>query len=184
MSADLPGIVAVYNHWVEHSAASFELVPVPIEDRRDWFRDHSRGGRHRILVAEGEAGGLDGWASTSQFRPRRAYDTTVESSVYVRPGTAGRGIGTALYAELFRAVADEDIARIVAGVSLPNPASIALHRRFGFRHVGTFTSVGRKFGRYWDVAWYERPLRVDGAGPEVGDPATAAVTTSSPRPSP
>jgi len=65
-----------------------------------------------------------------------------------------------LYAALFDALASEDVHRIVAGVSLPNPASIRLHERFGFRPVGVFPGVGRKFDRYWDVAWFERPLKL------------------------
>jgi hypothetical protein len=64
-----------------------------------------------------------------------------------------------LYSALFESLSSEDIHRIVAGISQPNPASVALHLRFGFRQVGVFSSVGRKFDRYWDVAWFERPLR-------------------------
>jgi phosphinothricin acetyltransferase len=69
-------------------------------------------------------------------------------------------VGTLLYRALFELIAEEDINRIVAGVTLPNPGSVALHGRFGFRHVGTFTGNGRKFGEYWDVAWFERPLKL------------------------
>jgi phosphinothricin acetyltransferase len=78
--------------------------------------------------------------------------------VYCRPTAVGKGIGRALYQTLFASIAGEDINRIVAGVTLPNEMSIALHRRFGFTPVGTFSANGRKFGRYWDVAWFERPL--------------------------
>ena len=99
-----------------------------------------------------------GYASTSRFRQKAAYDTTVEASVYCSPGAVGRGIGRALYERLFESIAGEDINRIVAGVTLPNERSIALHQRFGFQPVGTFSANGRKFGRYWDVAWLERPL--------------------------
>jgi phosphinothricin acetyltransferase len=84
----------------------------------------------------------------------------VESSVYCRADVVGRGIGTALYRALFELLKNEDINRIVAGVTLPNPASLALHERCGFRSVGVLTSVGRKFDRYWDVAWLERALVV------------------------
>jgi phosphinothricin acetyltransferase len=83
----------------------------------------------------------------------------VESTVYCRSDAVGRGIGRALYSALFEAIAAEDIHRIVAGISQPNPASVALHQRLGFRQVGVFSNVGRKFGKYWDVAWFERPLK-------------------------
>lgn len=156
---DLPGIVEVYNHYVRESPATFELTPLRVEERRAWLEEHSRPGPHRLYVARSSAGRVLGWASTSAFRPRAAYATTVEASVYCRAGYLGRGIGSRLYRDLFAAIAREDVERIVAGLTLPNPGSWALHERFGFRWVGTFTRVGRKFGRYWDVAWFERPLR-------------------------
>ncbi len=158
---DLDPIVELYNHYVEHTASTFEVEPVRSSSRRTWFEEHSAGGRHRLFVAVDAAGSLLGWASTSPFRPRAGYATTVESSVYCRPDALGRGIGRALYDALFRSIAQEDLERIVAGVALPNPASVALHGRFGFRHVGTFTRIGRKFGEFWDVAWFERPLLLD-----------------------
>jgi phosphinothricin acetyltransferase len=67
-------------------------------------------------------------------------------------------VGSALYGELFKILEGEDVHRAYAGITLPNPASVALHRRFGFREIGVFREVGRKLGCYWDVAWYEKPL--------------------------
>lgn len=156
---DLAPILEVYNHYVESSPATFEVAPVRADQRRDWFRQHTGDGRHRLWVATERNGRVIGWATSSAFRDRPAYSTTVESSVYVRPRCQGRGVGTGLYARLFASLENEDVERIVAGIVTPNPASEALHRRFGFRRVGTFHRVGRKFGRYWDVAWFERPLR-------------------------
>jgi phosphinothricin acetyltransferase len=157
-------MLTVYNRYVVESPATFEIEPVRPEDRAEWVRQHTAAGRHRWLVASDDGGALAGWATTSPFRARAAYATTVEASVYCRPDACGRGLGTRLYAALFDAIQAEDIERIVAGITLPNPASVALHLRFGFRPVGTFTRVGRKFGRYWDVAWFERPLRLPGSG--------------------
>jgi len=111
-------------------------------------------------VAADGRGQAMGYASSSQFRTKAAYDTTVESSIYCRAEVVGRGVGTMLYRALFETLKGEDVNRIVAGVTLPNPASLALHERCGFRQVGAFSSVGRKFGRYWDVAWLERPLLI------------------------
>ena len=141
------------------TVATFEVTPVGAEERLPWLREHAGGGPHRLVLARDEGDQVVGWATTSSFRPRAAYATTVESSVYCRPGYEGRGVGSRLYGFLFASIESEDIERIVAGVALPNPASLALHARFGFRPVGTFTRVGRKFGRYWDVTWLERPLR-------------------------
>ena len=154
---DLPALTQIYNHYVIHTAITFDLEPFPVESRQAWFDAHATDPRHRLFAAE-EGGRVVGYASTSRFRQKAAYDTTVEASVYCNPSAVGRGIGGALYRTLFEAIAGEDINRIVAGVTLPNESSIALHQRFGFSPVGTFSSNGRKFGRYWDVAWFERPL--------------------------
>jgi phosphinothricin acetyltransferase len=156
--SDLEAIVEIYNHYVRSTPATLELEPVLPDSRRPWLDEHSGPGCHRLLVAVDGRGSVLGWATTSPFRPRAGYATTVESSVYCHPEARGVGVGTRLYASLFASVATEEIERIVAGVTLPNPASLALHTRFGFRHVGTFTRVGRKFDQFWDVAWFERAL--------------------------
>jgi phosphinothricin acetyltransferase len=157
VAGDLPALTDIYNHYVVNTAITFDLQPFTPEGRRGWFDEHSAAGRHRLLVAADE-GIVLGYATSSRWRPKAAYETTVETSVYCRADAVGRGIGTALYAALFDALRSEDIHRIVAGVSLPNPGSIALHERFGFRPVGVFPGVGRKFDRFWDVSWFERPL--------------------------
>jgi len=167
-SVDLPSILDVYNHYVERSPVTFEVVPVHPSERAGWLHEHLSRGRYRLWVATDPEGVLVGWATTSPFRPRAAYATTVESSVYSRAGFEGRGIGSRLYEALFRSIEDEDIERVVAGITLPNPGSVRLHHRFGFRRVGTFHRVGRKFDRFWDVAWFERPLR-------TGDPQVPAA---------
>jgi phosphinothricin acetyltransferase len=156
--ADLPALTAIYNHYVVHTPITFDLRPLQPDERRAWFEEHQPTGRHRLLVAE-EDGALLGYASTSRWRPKAAYDTTVESSVYVHADSHGRGIGRQLYGALFEAMLSEDVRTIVAGVALPNAASVALHTRFGFKEVGIFQDVGRKFDRFWDVAWFQRPAR-------------------------
>ncbi|MEJ8648692.1 N-acetyltransferase family protein [Streptomyces sp. MS1.AVA.3] len=103
-------------------------------------------------------GALLGYATSSSFRHKAAYAPSVEVTAYCAPHAVGRGIGTLLYTALFEALADEDVHRAYAGITQPNDASTRLHTRFGFRHIGTYTEVGRKFGRYWDVAWYQKDL--------------------------
>ena len=164
-SADLPSVLEVYNHYVERSPATFEVTPVRPSERAGWLHEHLSGGRYRLWVATNPEGRLVGWATSSPFRPRAAYATTVESSVYCRAGFESHGIGSRLYGALFRSIEEEDIERVVAAITLPNPASVRLHRHFGFRRVGTFHRVGRKFDRFWDVAWFERALR--DRGPQV-----------------
>ena len=155
---DLPALTELYNYYVLHTPITFDLAMQVPEQRRAWFDEHKDSGRHRLLVAE-EHGTIVGYASSSRWRPKPAYETTVEASIYVRHDAVGRGIGRRLYGALFDAIADAGVHTVVAGVALPNPASIALHERFGFRRVGVFHAVGRKFDQFWDVAWFERPMR-------------------------
>jgi phosphinothricin acetyltransferase len=146
----------IYNHYVRASHCTFDVEPISIEARREWFDEHADP-RHRVLVAVvGEQ--VVGFASSGRYRARPAYETSVETSVYVAPDRLGRGIGASLYAVLFDALSKQDVHRAVAGIAQPNEPSVALHRRFGFARVGRFSEQGRKFERYWDVDWYERPL--------------------------
>lgn len=158
VAADLPALTDIYNHYVVNTEITFDLAPFTPEDRRAWFDAHAETGVHRLLVAVDADAMPVGYATSSRWRPKAAYDTTVETSVYCRADAVGRGIGSVLYRALFDAIAGEDVHRIVAGITLPNPASVALHKKFGFHEVGVFTEVGRKFGKYWNVGWFERPF--------------------------
>jgi phosphinothricin acetyltransferase len=154
---DLSAVNDIYNQYVVEAHFTFDLEPMTIEARREWFTHYGETGRHRLLVAVAD-GRVIGYACSSQFRTKPAYETSVETSVYLAPDAVGRGAGSRLYEGLFKALEGEDVHRAYAGIALPNPASIGLHERFGFKRVGHFTEQGRKFGRYWDVAWYEKPL--------------------------
>jgi phosphinothricin acetyltransferase len=154
---DLPALTDLYNHYVRSSAVTFDVGEFTVEQRRDWFDHYAPTGPHRLLVAvDGTA--VLGYATSSPLRPKPAYATSIETTVYLRADATGRGLGTLLYRRLFDALAGEDLHRAFAGVALPNDASQALHRRLGFTELGTYGEVGRKFGRYWDVRWFERPL--------------------------
>lgn len=165
VEADLEALTAIYNHYVRETAITFDTAIFTPEERRPWLLSHPEDGPHRLVVAtDAESQQILGYATSSPYRPKPAYATSVETSVYVAPdstrgGTGGRrGIGTLLYRALFDALAGQDVHRAYAGIAQPNEASTRLHERFGFTHVGTYREVGRKFGRYWDVAWYEKPL--------------------------
>lgn len=153
VASDVPGITDIYNHYVRETSITFDIEQHTVERRTAWFAQFRETGPYQCFVAEGE-GALAGYACSTQFRPKAAYDTTVEVTIYLRHDRHGSGLGSALYGALFDALAGEDIHRAVAGVTLPNPVSIALHEKFGFVHRGSFAEVGRKFDRYWDVAWY------------------------------
>jgi len=153
---DLPSITDIYNHYVRTSPATFDLEPVSLENRRAWMGNYA-GGRHRLFVATAGAA-ITGYATSGKVREKPGYLVSVETTVYVHPEHLGKGLGKSLYAAIFSALANEDVHRAYAAVVLPNPASIALHERFGFEPVGLFREIGRKFDRYWDVQWMERPL--------------------------
>ncbi|MEU0336525.1 N-acetyltransferase family protein [Streptomyces sp. NPDC006193] len=156
---DLDALTAIYNHYVSETAVTFDTAIFTPEERRPWLLSHPEDGPHRLMVATGaDSGGILGYATSGPLRPKPAYGTSVETSVYLAPDARGRGIGALLYAALFRALAGQDVHRAYAGVALPDEASVRLHERFGFRCAGTFREVGRTFGRYWDVAWYEKEL--------------------------
>src|SRR5436309_751165 len=123
---DLPRLTEIYNHYVIHTPITFDLEPYTVERRVAWFEQFTPAGRHRLLVAE-ENGLLAGYAGTTRFRVKPAYDTTVETTIYCSPEAAGKGVGRKLYAALLEALAQENINRIVAGYTLPNPASARLH---------------------------------------------------------
>lgn len=154
---DAGALNEISNHYVLTSAIHFAVTPTTATERLDWLAEHQPRGPYRAVVAE-DGGRVVGFASSSRYRAREAYATSIETSVYVAEGATGRGIGTGLYEYLFAALVDEDLHRAYAGITMPNPVSVALHRRFGFEHVGTFREQGRKFGRYWDVAWFEKAL--------------------------
>jgi phosphinothricin acetyltransferase len=156
--ADIPRLTEIYNHYVLNTAVTFDLEPYTVERRAIWLEQFALSGRYRLLIAQQE-GRIIGYTGTTRFRAKAAYDTTVETTIYCAPESNGKRIGSRLYSVLFETIASEDIHRIVAGYTLPNPGSEALHKRFGFLPAGIFRENGRKFSRYWDVAWAERPLR-------------------------
>ncbi|MFF5808011.1 GNAT family N-acetyltransferase [Streptomyces sp. NPDC012746] len=157
VEGDLAELTRIYNHYVVETPVTFDTEPFTVERRRPWLTSHPDHGPHRLLVAE-QGGAVLGYATSSAFRPKQAYSTSVETSVYLAPEQTGRGVGSLLYASLFKALEHEDVRQVLAGVTLPNEASQRLHLSFGFQPVGVFRDVGRKFGAYWDVAWFQRPL--------------------------
>ena len=152
---DLARLTEIYNYYVVNTPVTFDVEPYTVERREPWFAQFAGTGRHRLLVAE-SADGIVGYAGTTRFRPKPAYETTVETTIYCAPEAVGQGIGRLLYGALFETLRGEDIHRFVAGYALPNPATAAIHEKFGFKVVGVFSENGRKFGKYWDVCWTER----------------------------
>jgi phosphinothricin acetyltransferase len=154
---DLEPLTELYNHYVRETAITFDLTPFTLDERRPWLEGFASKGPHQLFVAAREEA-VVGFACSRLFRDKAAYRTSVETSVYLHPDASGRGIGRQLYTALFASLEGEDVHRAIAGITLPNPASVALHVCFAFERVGVFTEVGRKLGRYWDVLWMEKRL--------------------------
>jgi len=156
-AGDLAAILAILNHYIRETHHSFDVEPHTPASRAGWFAGFGEQGPHRLLVVEDSAG-LAGYACSTSFRPKTAYARSVETSIYLRPGAEGRGLGGRLYAALFAELERELVHRAYAVIALPNPASIALHARLGFHSAGVLHEVGFKFGRYWDAEIFEKSL--------------------------
>lgn len=154
---DLPAIVDLYNHFIRETVVTFDVTPYTVETRRPWFGQFAETGPHRLLVAE-EDGRLLGYVASFPHLPKAAYERTAETSIYLAPDAGGRGLGRALYGALFEALAETALHRLLAGVTLPNPASEKLHVAMGFEPCAFYSEVGYKFGRYWNTRWFLRKL--------------------------
>ena len=154
--ADAPVLLGIYAPFVENTAVSFELAPPSTAEFAARIRKSIAG--WAWLVAERD-GRCVGYAYGSVHRERPAYRWSVETSAYIAPDSHRLGIGSALYRALFAELAAKGYCNAFAGIALPNEASVALHRGAGFEPIGVFRAVGRKFGRWHDVAWFQRRLR-------------------------
>ncbi|MEM7080827.1 MAG: N-acetyltransferase family protein [Pseudomonadota bacterium] len=154
---DVYALTNIYNHYVLASPATFDLEPRTVVERSEWLTQFSLNGHHQLLVAVDD-NSVIGYACSTRFRTKAAYDTSVETSIYVHPDAVAQGLGKVLYGALFEAIGGVGVHRAFAGITLPNSESVALHERLGFKAIGAFHEVGYKFDRYWDVAWYEKSL--------------------------
>lgn len=154
-SDDAAGIGAIYNREVLEGTATFDLRPRTEEEQRTWLTDRS--GAHAVVVAvDGDE--VLGFGSLSPYRPRPAYRTTVEDSVYVDPVHQGRGVGRAVLSALVDTATDHGFHLVIGRIAGGNEASVRLHHACGFETVGVEREVGRKFSRWLDVVVVQRLL--------------------------
>ncbi len=158
--SDLDALTRIYDHYVTTTHVTFDLDRSEPEQWRSWIKQFSDNGRHQLFVAEAGEGAI-GYVCSTPFKQKAAYRVSVETTVYVAQAAVGRRVGLRLMRSLLDALTHAGVHRAYAGVALPNEASEALHRKLGYRRVGVLTEVGRKFDRYWDVAWYEKCLGAD-----------------------
>ncbi len=168
---DAAAIAETYAPFVTGSAVSFETYPPDEAAMR--VRMEAGGGFYPWLVGEAEDGTLLGYAYAARFRERPAYRFTVETSVYLRFGAGGRGLGRRLYEPLLAILEEQGFTQAIAAISLPNEASVRLHERLGFERVGTYRRVGWKLGAWHDVGLWQRGLARAGTPPT--EPRAASV---------
>jgi phosphinothricin acetyltransferase len=153
--ADLEGILGIYNDAILTTTATFDTEEKSLAERRIWFEAHDAS--HPVLVVS-RGKETAAWGSLSRWSDKRAYDTTAEVSVYVAREYRSLGLGSLLLARLLQAAGTAGLHMLLSRIAEGNEASLAMHRRFGFRHVGTLKEAGRKFGRFIDVEIFERPV--------------------------
>jgi len=158
---DLAAITAIYRHHVLQGTGTFEIDPPSEADMAARRQDVLSKGLP-WLVAEGADGQILGYAYANWFKPRPAFRFSAEDSIYVAPGQQGQGMGRLLLQALCEACEAAGVRKLIAVIGdSANAGSIAVHRRAGFAHSGTLTSVGWKFERWLDIVLMEKTL---GAG--------------------
>lgn len=150
---DAKSISLIYNHYVAHSTVTFEQEPVD---------DAEMANRIQLLLNEAlpwlvleVAGEILGYAYAGRWRSRFGYRFSLESSVYLAPNITGKGYGSLLLQQLLSDIRQKGYHTVIAGIALPNAASVALHEKFGWSKVAHFTEVGTKFGQWLDVGYWQ-----------------------------
>lgn len=151
---DSYSISEIYNYYVINTAITFEEAPVSPDDIRERIGT-TQAENLPWIVIEDEAGAVGGYAYASKWKGRCAYKYSVEVTVYLHPDQGGKGHGTQLYERLFQLLRDKGFHVVIGGITLPNPASIALHEKMGLTKAGHFKEVGYKFGKWTDVGYWQ-----------------------------
>jgi phosphinothricin acetyltransferase len=150
--SDAPQICEIYNHYILNTIITFEELIVSEQEMRLRIEETIKKLPWIVFEKEGE---ISGYAYASEWKSRCAYKYSLESTVYLRNGSEGNGIGSQLYDVLIRKIKDKKYHAIIGGISLPNEASIALHEKYGFEKIGHFKEVGYKFNSWIDVGYWE-----------------------------
>jgi len=149
---DYEAIREIYNYYILNSISTFELEPVSIDEVTKRISLVTQ--KYPWIVYE-ENNTIIGYAYANDWKTRKAYRYTVESTVYLKNGNSGKGIGSALYTFLLKELKQIGIHAVIGGISLPNDASISLHEKLGFKKIARFKEVGYKFNKWIDVGYWE-----------------------------
>lgn len=171
-AADAPAIAAIYAPFCESTSVSFENIAPPADEMARRIRMVTE--RLPWLVLE-DGGTVAGYAYASLHRERAAYAWSVDVAAYVASEYRQCGVGRALYTALLGVLRRQGYYKAHAGITLPNPASVALHEAVGFETVGVYRGVGYKLGVWHDVRWYQLVLQAERLEPELPRPVTAVI---------
>ena len=153
---DAEAIATIYNPYVLNTVITFEEIPVTAEEINTRINAILKLGFPYLVMEQN--GHVIGYAYAGTWRTRAAYKHTVETSVYLEQQTTGKGLGTLLYQALIERLKTLDIHIVLGGITLPNPISVRLHEKLGFKKVAHFSEVGYKFGRWLDVGFWQLNL--------------------------
>ena len=160
---DFVAIASITNHYIATTAIHFAYDPVEAGDLRELWRADER---FPWFVAS-DRQGVVGYAKSGTWRARKAYSWTAEVGLYLAPHACGRGLGTALYDALLDHLARHGFRSAIAGITMPNDPSIALHRKLGFERVGTFLDAGWKQGAWHAVEFWQKRFATGASGPDA-----------------
>ncbi|MCL6294701.1 GNAT family N-acetyltransferase [Jejuia spongiicola] len=149
---DIKVLLDIYNYYVLNTIVTFDIKALSLEIFTE--KVNYINAKYPFIVFE-ENGNILGYAYGSKWRPKPAYNHTVESTVYVKHGEHGKQIGSKLYAELLSLLKQENYHVVLGGLTLPNEASVKLHEKFGFKQVAHFKEVGKKFDKWLDVGFWQ-----------------------------
>lgn len=149
---DANEVCGIYNYYIANTIITFEEEQLTISEMQTRIKKIMI--KYPWLVYE-EAGEIHGYAYASEWKSRAAYRDSVEVTVYLKPEVKGKGIGSALYQELFKKLKEKGFHSFIGGISLPNPGSVALHEKFGFKKVAHFKEIGNKFNKWIDVGYWQ-----------------------------
>jgi len=148
---DAKSIAEIYNHYIVNTVVTFEVSPLSTQEMEERILNNNT--NLPWLVYENNSQ-IMGYAYATDWKTRRAYKQTVETTIYIKAHENGKGIGSILYSELINQLR-KNYHAIIGGISLPNEASIALHEKLGFEKVAHFKEVGFKFNKRIDVGYWE-----------------------------
>jgi phosphinothricin acetyltransferase len=174
---DATGCLEVYAPFADDTAVSFEHEAPSVEEYAQRILRVNR--THSFLVAE-SAHEIAGFAYAGVHRERMAYRWTCEVSVYLGPDHRSQGVGRALYETLFPLLEQQGFRLLLAGISVPNPASVALHKSLGFDEIGVYRRIGWKAGDWRDVMWLAHQLGADTHETELPPPPGPPVRLPQP----